>query len=454
MTPRARPAPAQEGFILIEVLVSALILAIVAGAVLSLLVATTRSAATERTHSVAYGLAQEDQARLRTMRISSLNGLNSAAEPVTIDGTTYTVRSEGQFVGNKSGAETCNGTDSPADYVKISSTVSSPAMRNPVVLRGIVAPSTGSLDPSHGTLAFGVTNAAGAPLSNVSISVSGPASFTAKSDENGCANFADIPAGNYKVTTSAGGLINPKGETTTMKEYGVPAAGTQAVTTRYDQAGSLPVEFKYRLTSTGALQTATADSIMVFNSETGATATAYGSPGGTRGTSISVPNLFPFKEKYAAYAGSCESNNPNPTGTEPGNPAIASVNVPPGGAPTPTPVIVLPALNLKVTYNSAAVSGAKVTITDTKCPEPGTKVKRTYTTEANGQPSNSATGAAELGLPYGEYNVCASAFISNRYRRILSSSAVSVKNPNTATSLTLSLSGSSATESTNSSNQC
>ena len=46
MASRARKMPpGEDGFILIEVLVSAVILAIVAGAVLTLITATTRSAA-------------------------------------------------------------------------------------------------------------------------------------------------------------------------------------------------------------------------------------------------------------------------------------------------------------------------------------------------------------------------------------------------------------------------
>jgi len=65
----------EDGFILIEVLVSALILAIVAAAVLAVLSSTTHSAASERVRSQAAALAQEDQARMRTMRIGTLNRL-------------------------------------------------------------------------------------------------------------------------------------------------------------------------------------------------------------------------------------------------------------------------------------------------------------------------------------------------------------------------------------------
>jgi len=103
MTPPGRkPLHGEDGFALIEVLVSALILAIVAAGVLSLLAATTRSAAAERNHSQAYALAQEDQARLRSVRLSSLNRLKQT-NAYTLGGTKFTVESSGVFVNNTKG---------------------------------------------------------------------------------------------------------------------------------------------------------------------------------------------------------------------------------------------------------------------------------------------------------------------------------------------------------------
>ncbi len=62
----------QDGFVLIEVLISGLIAVLVAGAVMTLFAATERSAADTRHRSQAAAVAQEDQARLRTMRIPTL----------------------------------------------------------------------------------------------------------------------------------------------------------------------------------------------------------------------------------------------------------------------------------------------------------------------------------------------------------------------------------------------
>lgn len=448
-TPRPQ-TQAQEGFILIEVLVSAVILALVAGAVLTLITATTRSAASERNHSTAYALAQEAQARLRTMRISTLiKPIESRTE--TIGGTKFTIESKGLFINNSSGTSSCTESSDSSDYVQITSTVSSAALLHPVSIQSVVAPSSGSLDPSHGTLSFQAKNAAGEPLSGVSISGAGTSNFSGSTESIGCANFADLPNGNYKVTTSANGMINPEGTTSWTKEIGVPASGTQQVQILYDKAGRVEPSFVYREGSTSTLLAAPVDTMELYNAESGNTAATFGTPGGTRTAKLNDTTVFPFKTKYTIYAGSCESNNPDPKETQPANLAgIATVAVPAGGSVTPT--IQVPAINLTVTNNSGIVTGAKVTMTDTVCKSSGTNVKRTYTTNGGGHPASTTTGATEAGVPWGTYKVCASAKIGTEYRKVEGTAAA--ENLANWTTLGLSLSGTGSTGSSSSSNQC
>jgi type II secretory pathway pseudopilin PulG len=462
VTPNApRTQSAQEGgFILIEVLVSALILAIVAGAVLALISATTRSAASQRIHAVAYGLVQEDQARLRSMRLSSLNRLSADLPPIKIDGTTYTVHSEGTFVSNSTGDVSCNGESAPADYVRITSTVSSTSMAKSVSMQSIVSPSNGALDPNHGTLSVKATNAMGLALSGVSIEGGGPSNFSGPTDSTGCANFADLPAGNYIVTTKAGGMINTKGEASTSKEIGVPSAGVQPLSLMYDRAGWIEPEFVYK-DGVGALIPATVDSMMVFSAESGSPATAYGTPGGTRIANLKTPGIFPFKQKYTVYGGSCATNNPDPEEKVPANrEAMGFPLLPPNQ--TAKPRIQLPALNLVVKYSGNPLSGARVTITDTNsgCKYSGSSIKRVYTTNASGQQAASSSGTAEPGLPWGKYKICASAKVKStpttEYRRIESSgTSVAVENlTSSGTPLELNLSSASASSGSSSSIAC
>ena len=387
---------------LIEVLVSAIMIVLVAGAVLTLLIATTHSAASERTHSEAYALAQEDQARLRSMRISTLNRLQQTRS-VTLNGSTFTIESTGLFVNNTTGTASCTTGASSADYVRITSTVTWPNMgaRAPAVIQSIVSPSNGSLDPSHGTLTISATNAAGTPLAGVGISGTGAGTFSGSTDSNGCADFADLPSGNYTLTPTAAGLVDKNGNPPESKIVGVIPSSTVTVSLQYDRPGAISVPFKYRVGSSSEFKPAYADSVVVYNAEM-TTAKAFWTHSGAREATVEATPLFPFTTPDTVYAGACEKDNPNPKSevNSPGAAAMASVIVPAGEAAHAS-TIQLPALNLTVTYNGKPVSGARVTVTDINCKEAkGNLVKRIYTSNENGNQSATTNGAAEPGLPW------------------------------------------------------
>ena len=420
----AQPSPrAEDGFALIEVLVSALIVVIVGGAVLTTLQATARSAGDSRNHAMAQALAQEDQARLRSMRISSLNKLNQNY-PVTLDGTNFSVTSTGVFVNNTSQTASCTSGQTSADYIRISSSVTWNGLgkRPPVTMTSIVSPSNGSLDPGHGTLTISAINAAGQPLPGLGVSGTGAGTFSGTTDASGCANFADLPAGSYTVTPTATGLVDKAGKepATLSPSPSVIPSGTQTVILQYDKPGALEVDFKYRVGSSSEFKPSSANSIRVFNSGmTGAL--TFSTPGGVpAATAQSTTKLFPFSSPYAVYAGSCSSNNPNPT-SDPeaaGAAAVASVTVPPGAtiAPLPKGTIQLPALNLLVKKDGAPLVGAEVKITNSG----GCSFSRKYTTTTGGV-------LADPGLPWGTYDVCAARTTGTIRHKFLPSS-VDVQN--------------------------
>jgi Tfp pilus assembly protein PilV len=454
----ARKAPSSEdGFIIIEVLVSALILAIVAGAVLTLITATTRSAASERSHSTAYGLAQEDQARMRTMRLSTLKSYKNERTE-TIGGTSFTVVSKAFFVNNKSGTASCTEQSASTDYVEITSTVSSSAMPNPVSLQGIISPTSSSIDSTHGSLVFQVNNALAEGVSGVSISSSGsgnPGSFSGTTESTGCAIFGDLPSGNYKVTATGGGLITPEGTETYVKEQvGAPAGGTQQVSINFDKAGAISPTFKYLEPKTGELTPAPVDTMELFNSENGSKTITFGTQSLTaRSSTLEDKKVYPFKTKYKVYAGSCTSDDPDPKAEGINSEGIANVAVTGGG--TATPLIRLPALNLAVTYNTTFLKNARVVLTDANC----TSAKREYWTNKAGHIVNGntlpelETETLAVGLPFGKYNICVSAFYENRYKKN-ETATVELKSLSSPATTSVSLSGSGATSSSSSSNQC
>lgn len=417
MTPAAAPTtpPAQEGFVLIEIIVSALVLAIAAGGVVSLLNATGRAGAEERNRSAAYAIAQEDQARLRSTRLSSLNHLNEN-RPVTLNGTTFTVNSTGVFVNDSTGSTTCATGAASADYVVVGTKVTWPGLgsRPAPEIKSILSPANGSLDPTHGTLSVTVKNAAGVAIPGIGLSGSGPTPLTGTTDSTGCAMFADIPAGTYTITPTgiAAGLVDQDGKTAGPFTVGVVGGSTNSAPRLYDLPGKIEkVTFRTRKAD-GTIGPSKADSIVVFNTGM-TTAKVFGSPGGTRVSEIPAPSLFPFAAPNAdtVYAGSCGTNNPNPKGetNPPGALAMASVQITPSGSAPTAPVVQLPALYVYAwTGKNAANPGsafgnADVWIRDEKCFNGTSQVTRRYATE----PSGLLVGTlGDPGLPWGTYEVC------------------------------------------------
>ena len=407
----------QEGFIIIEVLVSAIILALVAGAVLTLITATTRSAASQRDRSVAYSLAQADQARLRTMRITKLNGLEESTEKNTAaNGATYQVESKGVFVNNKAGGISCSAENDSADYIQLTSTVTSPALNSPVTIQSVVSPSTGSIDPTHGTLAVQTLNAAEEPVSGVSVELEKTA-YARTTETQGCANFADLPAGTYNVLFKTGGnLVNPEGKT----EEKVPGVDVSAgktperVQKSWDAPGTIEPEFVYVEPRTGVIHPAPVDSMWVVP-QSGGIEKTFGKPGGERSAKLVAAGLYPFKgNEYTVYAGSCPSNNPSSASKL----GVGTIEVRPGVKFPPigaTWQIHVPALELTVENSAKPVAGATVVVTDTKCKtSAGALVKRTFVTNTGGHLAKTETGLTEAGLPFGTYEVCASKKIGTK----------------------------------------
>lgn len=424
---------------LIEILVSALVLTIASIGVVSLLQATTRTQAELRHSSEAYALAQEDQARMASMRLASLNKLDNT-RPVTVGNTTFQVRSRGVFVNDNTSTPSCGEGTSSADYVEITSVVTwtgmDPGEKAKIV--SILSPSNGSLDPNHGTLAVSVKTKPQVAVPNAYVYGSGGA-FAGYSDAFGCAVFPDLPSGDYTLSVSGEGIgmVNKNGSYLDSKKITVVGGDTKTENFEFDRPGTVPVNFKVRVGSTGSFEAAKADSVMAAHVEM-TQARALWAPGEARALTVNATPLYPFTSKYRLYAGACGNNNPDPEGKGLNAAAVADVQAPVGGTALPV-TLQLPALDLTVKNGAALVAGAKVTVTDKNCKDPkGNYVKRTYTSNAEGKLSSSSTGPVEPGLPWGSYELCASANISGNRKKTISTQ--NVQNLAAATTATIDLS--------------
>jgi len=391
----------EQGSIVIEVLVSAVLLTIAAVGVFKAFDAGTRLTGEQRHRAQAHGLAQADLARLRTMRISALSNLVQT-KVVRVQDTPYTIESAAIFQTDSTGTASCDTGSASADYIEIRSTISWPSIgdRPPVVVQSLVAPPNGSISTKSGSLAVQIVNAEGEGIENVVLTGTGTKAFSGLTGPNGCAVFGNLPAGQYTLELSGPVLYDENGKAPQPQPTSVVAESTNTLVLQYDQPGDIEASFQTYVK--GALVPSSADAVMIFNSGMDL-AKAFGTPG-TPHEKVTATPLFPFSSAYAVYAGTCEGNNPAqggesvPAGTV--GEAIVSAN-----GTTPVTVL-LPALYLTVWSGTdaedpenAPVAGAVVKVTDTKCDEEK-PVVRAYTANAQG-------GLPDPGLPFSTYDVCA-----------------------------------------------
>ncbi len=395
---------AQAGFALLEVLISAVILALIVTATFTGFDVANRATASERARSQADVVAQQDEDRLRSFQINQLSGLNTT-RTVTYNGTVYTVVSTGEFIADASGSSSCSTTAEEASYVRTTSTVTWHALgtRPPVVETGLITP------PAGGALLVQVTNARGVPVSGVTIVATGPGSANAVTGPKGCVIFAALAEGTYTVTAHEVGYIDKTGAETPSLTTTVVPGTTDKKAFEIDRPGALAVSFE---PSAGA--EAKGDTFVAQNPLMPTPSYMNFGRVGTYETTVTSPmKLFPFGEpassgheasgQYGVYAGTCEADSPEKNGAGPPK----SVNVLP--AETVAVKVPLPAINIKVMSGSSSASeGATVKnfkgkLYDEGCKstEPPRGPERIFSVVGN------ATGELHKGMPFGKtFSLC------------------------------------------------
>jgi Tfp pilus assembly protein PilV len=417
-----------SGFALIEALVSALVLTIVAVGTFTYFAASTRATAQERRNAQANALAEADLERMRSLPVTcpkadpsctyALSSLAGAPQPRTViqDGTAYTVVSRADYQNEPAITTDCAAGAGSRDYLMISSTVTWPDIgtRPPVTASSIVTPPSGSVVPNSGSLRISVVDSRNLGISGVTLTGSGingtQGSFSGTTGANGCVLWKNVPAGNYSVTVggAVASMVDKDGHRPNQTANPVVGVTDQATTTRelmYDTPGSVAVSFQTR-DYTNSLVPTSFDSLVFLQSGMSSQSRSFSvsPPAGT----INATQLFPFSGTYSAFAGTCTGSsatvpgdNPNPTSAipAPAPDAIRSFTIPQGGSASPQ-TIQLPALHLNVyrgtTTSSAKAVGATVTVRDVNCGNH----PRTYTTNATGQ-------LDRPGLPFSDFSVCA-----------------------------------------------
>jgi Tfp pilus assembly protein PilV len=401
----------ERGSALIEVLIGSVVVAIATVGILNGLDGAQQAGAANKARSVKSTLAQQDIERLRSIPISSLSNLNQT-RTVAVAGVNYTVVSTTQWVSDKNGVVNCSDTNAQADYLKLTSTVTSPGTTSkPVTETGLLTPTVGQLSNTSGSATVKLVDRAGNPLASLPVVLTGPSSQSATTNALGCAVFGYIPSGTYTATVNNYvEMDSVLPATEPLVVYPGRASFGQMLV---DRPALLRATFVPPLNQTFTT-TMTWDRITVKNVNLVGASKLFVRTAGAN-TSVDAANLFPFSDGVGVYAGDCPANDPsryninyfNWTATRgysilnPGdNPRAMNVEMPTlrvtvtravAGTGVPTWTVT----KLKVTENdaAAATSGCTdviYTLTNTK----GT--------------ANNSSVQFNFSAPFGHYTLCAS----------------------------------------------
>jgi hypothetical protein len=410
------PAPRQlheeDGFALLEVIVSAALLAVMVIAVFTTFDVANKVSGQEKGRAVAASIAQREIEYLRSLPFTQLSALEEqgtqSLDPEVVDNVAYARTRKATWIPRGTATTSCTAAGTP-DRMKVISTVSAPPSVGikPVTLTTVVAPTAGSFGADQGSLAVTVQNAAGGAQPNVNVTLkSATVQQTRTTDASGCAFFAQQPTGDYNVLLTAPGMVDKTGTAAPSYPATISPETVTSTTYQYDVAGTRTIKFvTHKLDTSGnilntAFVAAKARNVMLDNSSMTSGARMFGD--GTLQTSITATNLFPFTGAYAVYAGDCTGALPATAAAIAPRPAVPTS----ANATDTTDVIVLmPSVNFTVknAAGTAAVSGATIKLTARNGTCTGTVQEGgTLTTDSTGRlPGDGATA-----MPFGTYDYC------------------------------------------------
>jgi prepilin-type N-terminal cleavage/methylation domain-containing protein len=373
---------AQHGFTLIEVLVSALIVTLIAGAVAGGLMANVKATGDQHRRTEAQALAEQDQERLKGFSSEQLDNL-SQTYTSTQDNYKFTVSSRAWYLNSTTGASCTSAAGAGATYFKTISTVTwtgpTGAVSTLATDESVITP------PAGGSILAQFHDQTTAPLSGVSVGASGPESDAATSDANGCTIFTGLDTGDYNLAFTDNGYVDPNGnasplaDTTTVASTGI-ATPSKGNPIEMGQGGGIGAKFV--IDGTGSPGTPFgAPALSWYGSGGGYSMSDFrkNDPTGSSmytalpTTTVAAANqagaspggLFPFASlnptsytnNYQLWAGTCRQEEP-PAG-------IDASTVAPGSIQTQQ-AVTAPAVDVNVTYKQQSGTVIQVAPTDVK----------------------------------------------------------------------------------------
>ena len=373
----AESARSESGLSLIEVIMSALIVGLIAIGTLTGFASAGRASADSRQHNQALLLATADEERLRGLNVTELGRLGSRTLPTTTEnGTIYTIEEQAHFVSAAKEEFACETTGTTADYIQTTSKVTWRSLNRSGSSESLSQSSLISV-PTSTSLLVNVRNQLNEPVEGATVKVVGKTSGTNQqiTPVSGCVIFGALPESKVNVTATKTGWVNEQGEQEpSAQEVTLSTTTLVSSTFTIGGAGSIKGEFE----SAGSA----AQGDTIFVSHTGVSQPTVGGTANKWEAAI-AEELFPFQtpgsppgeNPYTVYAGDCASDNPEVVASP--NPIVSgkkevtdrTAQVKPGL--TTTVKVEVPAVTMKLyegtSTSSALDSNAAVKITNVSC---------------------------------------------------------------------------------------
>lgn len=479
-----RPRPAAPGdrarsdggFLLIEVIISSLLVALIVIATLTGFDVVNRTTASERNHSQAAVLAAQSQEQLRSDPASALDTIvGTGHEHVytqTIGGTTYTITQSAKDI-TPNGVATCNVKEktSSASYLQITSTVSwpgtGPAKHREVSQASVITPPDGSgleVDVISGASTSPSVAVPGAKViaEYQSAEAELPTSVETITGSEGCALYNGIPSTTAKIQVSKTNFVAPEGSYLSgPREVTIAPNITTHRTVELAEGGAIEAEFQHEGKTSyeyeaGKPEAVRGDTFVVYNhligvspefllGSTKVTTFENGTYEGLTGTYASkattpisaqrfaTGDLFPFLEKpWAVYAGDCTANSPETVTSK----AVAngSVTVSPGR----TVKVAVPTSYVRVTVYKGTSSknegvetvSLPVKITNVSCQTASSPNDATKLITTHEQGTNNEGHLEDPFQPFGKFELCVyDSALKHRYNASYTSSTAAGPSP-------------------------
>jgi Tfp pilus assembly protein PilE len=366
----------ESGITLIEVVISAMLVGIIAVATFTGFETSGRASADERTHNQATLIAAQDQERARALAVTRLTqvgsekytvgegGLSCSEHPAACTkGTVYTVETSARYV-TAAAAEakekeedtlTCSTTEGEANFIKTTTLVK----WNEADGEKKIEQSSVLSVPTSSALEVRVFNQAKEPVQGATVTAEGTTTnLSQTTDGTGCVVFGSIKDNTVETDASKSGFVGPEGKTPAPKPVTPSSKSLKAQEFSLAEPGAINATF----TTNGTTTAATGDNVYVSQSGVGSPSNFIAGTAGAFVSSVTQAGLYPFAAPtaYAVYAGDCEKNNPE---------SVASVKAPSAQVEpnqTASVKVEVPMVNLKVMSGTSASPGSLLTATSAK----------------------------------------------------------------------------------------